>query len=139
VQEVVTEVVFCKAQRVFLQNAHTACVISREFIGVLPTYKLARLMHSGLQIMKSKSSLPKLANCGDLIRPTHEEITALAFKLYVENGCQEGRATEDWLFAEQCLIEQLNRPAAKKSESVEETPAVSPAPKRRTARVPAMA
>jgi hypothetical protein len=32
-----------------------------------------------------------------------EEIRALAYQLYCENGCQDGRAMEDWLEAERRL------------------------------------
>jgi hypothetical protein len=37
----------------------------------------------------------------DLSAPTHEEIAALAHKLWVESGCEDGTAEQDWLRAEQ--------------------------------------
>lgn len=33
-------------------------------------------------------------------KPTHEEITARAYKIFVERGCPEGRDLEHWLEAE---------------------------------------
>ena len=36
-------------------------------------------------------------------QPTHEQISALACRLYMESGCQEGRDAENWLKAEQIL------------------------------------
>lgn len=37
------------------------------------------------------------------IRPTHEDIAALAYAQWQENGCPEGSHEEDWLRAEQEL------------------------------------
>ena len=36
--------------------------------------------------------------------PTHDQIAARAYDLYVKDGRQEGRSTEHWLRAEQLLI-----------------------------------
>lgn len=40
--------------------------------------------------------------------PNREEIASLAYKLYVESGCQEGRDLENWTQAEQMLRQQGN-------------------------------
>jgi hypothetical protein len=37
------------------------------------------------------------------IRPTHEDIAALAYSLWQEQGCPEGLQEENWLSAEQEL------------------------------------
>jgi DUF2934 family protein len=45
-------------------------------------------------------------------QPTRDQIMAAAFHLYVENGCREGRALDDWLRAEQLLTQRLRESAA---------------------------
>lgn len=37
------------------------------------------------------------------IRPTHEDIAALAYALWQEDGCRDGAQEEHWLQAEQQL------------------------------------
>jgi len=37
------------------------------------------------------------------IHATHDDIAALAYRLWQENGCQDGTYQEDWLRAEQEL------------------------------------
>jgi hypothetical protein len=37
--------------------------------------------------------------------PTREEIELRAYDLYVERGCQDGHAEDDWLEAERQLVE----------------------------------
>jgi hypothetical protein len=37
--------------------------------------------------------------------PTREEIQLRAYDLYVERGCQDGHAEDDWLEAERQLVE----------------------------------
>jgi len=41
--------------------------------------------------------------------PTHEQIAAVAYQLYRENGCQEGRDLENWLKATELLLEEQSR------------------------------
>ena len=42
---------------------------------------------------------------GRRLSPTHEEIAQLAFNLYEARGRQEGQQLEDWLSAEQELVQ----------------------------------
>jgi len=42
-------------------------------------------------------------------KPTHEQIAAKAYDLYVQHGRQEGRSEEYWLRAEQWLMERYLR------------------------------
>jgi hypothetical protein len=44
--------------------------------------------------------------------PTHEQIASLACQLYIESGRQEGRDAENWLRAEQILLQQTAWQAA---------------------------
>jgi len=44
-------------------------------------------------------------------KPTHDQIAALAYQFYVENGRQEGREVQDWLRAEAWLMQQPARAA----------------------------
>jgi hypothetical protein len=37
--------------------------------------------------------------------PTREEIELRAYDLYLERGCEDGHAVEDWLEAERLLVE----------------------------------
>jgi hypothetical protein len=89
-----------------------------------------------MQTMKTSSSSPgktqfKIKNRfthtnGDasvLNQPTHEQIAKLACQLYIESGCQEGRDAENWLRAEQSLLEQ----AAWQAASARSQPARKPA------------
>jgi hypothetical protein len=39
-------------------------------------------------------------------RLAHEDIASLAYSLWLENGCRDGCAEEDWLRAEQLLREE---------------------------------
>jgi hypothetical protein len=39
--------------------------------------------------------------------PSHDQIAAEAYKLYLQNGCQPGHELDDWLRAEQ-LVNQGN-------------------------------
>jgi len=52
--------------------------------------------------------------------PTHEEITALAQKIYEEEGCPSGQAEAHWLEAERRLREQTG------GEQETATPAAAP-------------
>ncbi|TVQ61368.1 MAG: DUF2934 domain-containing protein [Phycisphaerales bacterium] len=36
--------------------------------------------------------------------PTHEQIAARAYELYLERGCEDGHAQEDWVRAERELL-----------------------------------
>ncbi len=52
---------------------------------------------------------PKFSPTGDLNEitpPTHEEIAAEAYARHVAAGHPEGRDVEDWLEAEQALLER---------------------------------
>ena len=39
-------------------------------------------------------------------KPSHSDIAALAYSLYVEHGCQPGHELDDWLRAEQLVSKQ---------------------------------
>jgi Protein of unknown function (DUF2934) len=42
----------------------------------------------------------------EITAPTQEEIAAEAYLLYAVNGYQEGRDVDDWLAAEQALLDR---------------------------------
>ena len=48
-------------------------------------------------------------------KPTHDQIAAKAYELYVQHGRQEGRSEEYWLRAEQWLTEKYLRSATEAS------------------------
>jgi hypothetical protein len=41
-----------------------------------------------------------------MLKPTQDEIAARAYQLYLERGCEDGHADEDWLMAEEELSQQ---------------------------------
>jgi len=45
--------------------------------------------------------------------PTREEIELRAYQIYVERGGSDGQDVEDWLHAEQELVEERHKPAQK--------------------------
>ena len=47
------------------------------------------------------------------VLPTHEEISLRAYHIFIERGCTPGNEQEDWLRAEQELLEQLNKSGRK--------------------------
>ncbi|HLP75900.1 MAG TPA: DUF2934 domain-containing protein [Candidatus Paceibacterota bacterium] len=51
-------------------------------------------------------------------RPSHEEISARAYQIFVERGCPEGRDLEHWLEAEAQLSGEstANLPTSKASK-----------------------
>ena len=52
-------------------------------------------------------------------KPTQDEIAARAYQLYLERGCEDGHADEDWLMAEEELSQQeANESAPLKSRAV---------------------
>lgn len=46
-----------------------------------------------------------------------EAVTRLAYELYVRRGGEHGHDVEDWLMAEQILIERQERPASHRRAS----------------------
>jgi hypothetical protein len=58
-------------------------------------------------------------------KPTHEEISARAFQIFVERGCPEGRDLEHWLEAEA----QLCAEAQPKAQQETAIPPTAKAPK----------
>ena len=46
----------------------------------------------------------------EIAEPTHEEISKLAYALWLEHGGGEGSAEQDWLEAEQQLRQRPQRP-----------------------------
>jgi len=46
-----------------------------------------------------------------LEKPLHDQIAAAAYRLYLENGRQDGRDWEHWFRAEELLRRQAARPA----------------------------
>jgi hypothetical protein len=52
-------------------------------------------------------------------KPTHEQIAARAYTLYLENGCQEDHALQDWLRAEELLTMEMTEQAASSSGRTE--------------------
>lgn len=49
--------------------------------------------------------------------PSHDEIAARAYELYMERAADEGTATEDWLRAEHELLEEQLRTLAPTSSA----------------------
>lgn len=45
--------------------------------------------------------------------PTHEEIALRAYHIFLERGCTPGNEREDWLRAEQELMELSKKPRRK--------------------------
>ena len=57
----------------------------------------------------------------------HDRIADLAYRFYIEGGCREGHALEDWIRAEQLLenelhaiVTELTRPQATETGSLDE-------------------
>lgn len=46
---------------------------------------------------------PELATVSSETQPAHEDIAALAYRLWQENSCPDGTYEEDWFRAEQEL------------------------------------
>jgi hypothetical protein len=55
--------------------------------------------------------------------PTHEEIAAEAYALYLAHGLQDGRDQEDWFEAERSLIERRAPRAADAPVAADTIPA----------------
>lgn len=53
-----------------------------------------------------KPALPLPSDFAPVAAPTHEEIAQEAYAIYVERGCPDGRDEENWLEAEQMLLER---------------------------------
>ena len=53
-----------------------------------------------------KAALPLPSDPEPIAAPTHEEIALEAFAIYAANGYQDGRDVENWLEAEQTLLER---------------------------------
>lgn len=51
---------------------------------------------------------PRESRHEDRHKPAHHEIAALAHQLWVERGSPEGSANEDWLKAEEQLMEETS-------------------------------
>jgi hypothetical protein len=68
-------------------------------------------------------------------RPTHEEISARAYQIFVANGCREGRDLEHWLQAEAELSgankEQQQPEIAQAVAASASKPSTKQAPRRR--------
>jgi hypothetical protein len=45
-------------------------------------------------------------------KPTHDQIAALAHRIYLEHGCQPGHDVDDWLRAEELLTQEIARAAS---------------------------
>lgn len=54
--------------------------------------------------------------------PSHEEIAARAYELYLEHGAQPGHDVDDWLEAERELSEQATARADGETAAAEESP-----------------
>jgi len=61
------------------------------------------------------SILSTHSDTGAVRKPTHDEIAATAYQLFLEQGAEHGHAVEDWLRAEQMLTERLNGPPTPRS------------------------
>jgi len=63
--------------------------------------------------MKRESKKSQGSRPSGVRLPTHEEIAARAYQIYLERGCQHGHDLDDWLQAEyellQMPLEQLAR------------------------------
>lgn len=71
--------------------------------------------------MNAQTALP--AQAATTEEPTHEQIAAEAYRLYLARGCQDGHATEDWQLAEQLLREKHHHAAAITHPAPEADPA----------------
>jgi hypothetical protein len=60
------------------------------------------------------SFTPPIHDAGVILKPTQSEIAAVAYHLYLEQGSRNGHDLDDWLRAEQVLIQQLNEAPAPK-------------------------
>jgi hypothetical protein len=63
--------------------------------------------------------------------PSHEQIEAAAYHLYIERGCRDGHAMDDWLRAEDLLIREIQREAGARALQSGGDGAPSPSPVRR--------
>jgi Protein of unknown function (DUF2934) len=54
--------------------------------------------------MTAKAEATKTAELAPIVIPTHEEIAMLAERFWIERGCQDGAAEQDWLRAEAQLM-----------------------------------
>ena len=45
-------------------------------------------------------------------RPSHDQISQLAYQLYERRGCRPGHELEDWLHAEETLLLETRRERA---------------------------
>ena len=62
---------------------------------------------------KAKAAAPRPAPAGvkkDLKDMDKDMVVRLAYELYVSRGGEHGHDVEDWLMAEQMLLEQKKRP-----------------------------
>jgi hypothetical protein len=53
-------------------------------------------------------------------KPTHDDIARAAYRLYLEQGSQHGHDLDDWLRAEQMLLQQLNESAVPRTAASEQ-------------------
>jgi Protein of unknown function (DUF2934) len=52
----------------------------------------------------AKAETTKTTELAPIVIPTHEEIALLAQRFWIERGCQDGAAEQDWLRAEAQLM-----------------------------------
>jgi hypothetical protein len=61
-------------------------------------------------VMKNHSASPPAKDAVlSSQKPTHDQIAARAYELYIQNGRQEGRSMEYWLRAERTLTQERAR------------------------------
>ena len=68
----------------------------------------------------------------EIPRPSHAEIAARAYELFVQRGWQEGHATDDWLQAESELLQLAAHKMSIPATPILEVSAPVKAPKTQT-------
>jgi hypothetical protein len=59
-------------------------------------------------------------NGAQAAKPTHDQIAALAYNLYLDRGSQPGHEKDDWYYAEQLLTGQINLESASRRAATSE-------------------
>jgi hypothetical protein len=68
-----------------------------------------------------KKSTFDATNGAEAAGPTHDQIAALAYNLYLDRGSQPGHEQDDWYCAEQLLIGQINLETSSRRAVASET------------------
>jgi hypothetical protein len=70
--------------------------------------KSSKIISSGAaKIMPERSTVSESAKTAATVSPTESEIAAVAYRLWLDNGCRVGSDQEDWFRAEAMLKNAL--------------------------------